>query len=66
MFLGYRRIARLYDGDRVVVRHVVVEVNARCVASHILQHVVILWFVVKTDDAVVVHLVDFARLGDRR
>ena len=63
--LAYRRVARLHDGHGGALRHAVFEVNARCVVSYVLQHVVVLWSIVKTDDAEVVPLIDVVRLVDR-
>ena len=49
----------------MVVHHVVVEVDVRCVVLYASQHIVVPWSMVKTDDADVVHLVDVARLVGR-
>ena len=48
----------VHDGGGVVVRYVVVEVDARCVVSYLSQHRVVLLFIVKTDDADMIHLVN--------
>lgn len=61
--LRYRQVPWLHDGDCVVVHHVVVKVDARCVvSSHVSEHVVVLWSVLETDAAVdVTRLVDWQR-----
>ena len=65
---GFSSVSRLSPGRafaRVVIRHVIVEVDTRCVVSHVSQHVVALFYMVKTEDADVVHLVVVARLVGR-
>lgn len=46
------------------IRHIVIEVEKRCVVSYVSYYVVDLWSVGSTGDAGVVHLVDVARLVD--